>query len=277
MKTSFLKSIAITGFLITCLWGAWHNETGGVPETALARVTRTGVIRCGYVTWAPYLSIDPQTGAKSGIAYDFMQAIGDEMGVRVDWVEEVGWGNFSEGLATRRYDVMCVPVWESGQRAKAALLTQPMYDNGLYAYAPENDKRFGDTIDELNKNSVRVVVIEGDVMQQVRRMRLPAAQELVLPQMATEAESLLSVMTHKADIALDNPFGIALYNKTATIKMRPVAGNKPLRLFANSLAVRLGESDLKAALDSSISACRKKGTASSILSRYPGFSPTTNP
>jgi ABC-type amino acid transport substrate-binding protein len=67
-------------------------------ETSYDRVMRTGVIRCGYVEWPPYLLKDPNTQEFSGLIYDYMMAIGKDLGFKVEWSESVGWGIFMRVL-----------------------------------------------------------------------------------------------------------------------------------------------------------------------------------
>src|ERR1700735_3304508 len=68
--------------------------------TAYERVMRTGTIRCGYVRWYPYFTKELKTGELSGLNYDAMAAIGEELDLKIEWAEEVGWGNLGEGLKT---------------------------------------------------------------------------------------------------------------------------------------------------------------------------------
>ncbi|MBM3602920.1 MAG: amino acid ABC transporter substrate-binding protein, partial [Alphaproteobacteria bacterium] len=237
-------------------------------SSAFDRIVRTKTIRCGYITYPPYLIKDPNTGEFSGVAFDFMTAIAKELDTKLEWVEEVGWGTFQEGLKGNRYDVMCVPVWQSGQRAQVALLTKPLYYNGLYAAARADDNRFDKGIDSINQPDVRVAVVDGDVTQAVRKQLFPKSQEVATTQLSDKAQEVLSVATKKADIVFVNLDQLNRYNKSATDKLQLVLTAKPVRLFANSLAVNLGEHDLKAALDATIEAVTNSGQTSQILSQY---------
>jgi polar amino acid transport system substrate-binding protein len=244
-------------------------------ETAFERVLRTGTLRCGYVAWPPFLIKDPNTGAVSGIAADFMNAIADELALKLDWAEEVGWGNFHEGLNANRYDAMCVPVWESGARARIALLSRPLYNSPLFAYARDDDNRFDASLDAINDPSVRVTTLEGDVTRAIRAQLFPKSQELAIPQMGDPSEMVLNVTMKKADISLDNPFAVRTFNEKSNDKLKAVGGGKPVRLFANTIAVRLGETDFKNLLDSTIDALDVSGTSARIIAKYPDFSPIT--
>ncbi len=272
MKQGFWQSLIVLAVLIAGLAlvrGSGHPTVH--YETALERINRTNTIRCGYVFWAPYLSLDPKTGAKSGVAYDFMTALGEEMGIRVEWVEETGWGSFQEGLNAGRYDMMCSPIWASGKRARSALLIDPVYTIGLYAYARADDQRFDKDLESVNSRKTKIAVIEGDATQAMRLFRFPNAEELALSSMTNPGELILSVAGRKADIALENAFSVEQYNKTADIKMKTVGNNQAVRFFACTFAVKSGETDLESALNASIAVLFRNGVAGRIIQKYPGI------
>ncbi len=245
----------------------------GHAETAYERIQRTGTIRCGYVLWSPYLIKDPNTGGMSGLAYDYMSAIANELDLKLEWTEETGWGTFQEGLNTGRYDLMCVPVFQSGQRARIALLSTPLYYGALLAYARADDTRFDGDFAAANKPDVTIADVDGDATQAVRRMLFPNAKELAFPQMSDTSMYVLSVVTGKADIVFINLREANRYNETATVKVRPIAGGKPVRLFGVSLAMKSDELALKAMLDSAIETVVTSGAAAHLVAPYaPEFS-----
>ncbi|MGE4351859.1 MAG: substrate-binding periplasmic protein [Bdellovibrionales bacterium] len=265
--------VMVLVFIAGMFWGRGLlvPETSEARETALQRVLRTGTLRCGYIVFAPYFEIDPKTGRKSGLGYAFAEAIGEELGVRVEWVEETGWGTFAEGLNAGRYDALCSPLWESGQRARAALLTRPIFADKVFAYVRADDGRFDDGLSALNKKGVRIADYEGDITKKVRELAFPLAQDVALSPLTGEGEYLLNVATRKADAVLVGMDAAQRYNRTATVKLKPV-GSEPVRFFSAVLAVRHGEQDLKDALDSTLHALSVSGQAQAILARYPGQS-----
>ncbi|MGE3769537.1 MAG: substrate-binding periplasmic protein [Bdellovibrionales bacterium] len=250
-------------------WGVVSLTPGAVvteKETALQRVLRTNTLRCGYIVWPPYLLKDVNTGQYSGVAYDFMSAIARELEIKLEWVEEVGWGNFHEGLNAGRYDAMCVPVWQGGNRARIALMTHPLYYNALYALKRADDQRFA-TLEEVNKPGVRITVTDGSIEQNVRRLRFPNAEEVALPQNTDSSQSILSLATNKADIAFDNLTNANRYNETADRKL-VMAGGQPVRVFANVIAVKLGEDELANTLNAVIDALKTIGEGDVLAAKY---------
>ncbi|MCB1551812.1 MAG: ABC transporter substrate-binding protein, partial [Alphaproteobacteria bacterium] len=66
-------------------------------EKAYDRVVESGVIRCGYGISPPVMVKDPNTGVMSGLDVEIWNEIGKELGLKIEWAEEAGWGNFIEG------------------------------------------------------------------------------------------------------------------------------------------------------------------------------------
>ncbi len=270
MKFSHLLLVVILCVAATLAADRYFRPSAqtSTEESVYQRVQQSGTIRCGYIVFAPYLFKDANTGQMSGISYDFVTALAEELGLKVDWVEEVSWGNFHEGLNSARYDLMCTPVWQSGARAKVALLTKPLYYNAMYAYARADDKRFDGNLDAANDPNVRVAVMDGDITKAVRGMLLPKSQELAVPEYAPYAQALLSVATKKADLLFDNPDDIERFNKNSADKLKRVGDSKPIRIFGNSLAVKQGEHEFKAMLDAALEAVYNANTGYRIVKKY---------
>jgi ABC-type amino acid transport substrate-binding protein len=163
---------------------------------------------------------------------------------------------------------MCVPVWQSGGRARAALLSEPVYYNAMYAFAREEDHRFDHNVESINKPDVRIIIEDNNPVQATRQLRFPLAQELSLPEVSNPADAPMSVATNKADIYFDNIVNFTKFNAVSPHKLKIVANGQPLRVFANVFAVKLGEFSFKAALDSTIESLRNSGELSVIISKY---------
>lgn len=243
-------------------------------ESAYERVTKTQTIRCGYIVWSPYLNRDPNSGQFSGLAFEYMDAIAKELDFKVEWTEEVGWGNMQEGINTGRYDMVCTPVYQSGQRAKAALLTRPIDYAQIFMYVRGDDNRFEKSLTSANDPSITMTVIDGDVTQAIRKSLFPHAKELAVPQFSDTAQMLLSVSTGKADIVFGNPENLRKFNASSTVKLKEAANGKPVRRFAQVFALGKGEYALKAMLDATIEALGTAGTIGKITQKYtPDFAP----
>jgi polar amino acid transport system substrate-binding protein len=244
--------------------------TTAAHETTLERVERTGVIRCGYIVWPPYLTKDPNTGALTGPARDYMEALAQELGLKLEWTEETGWGNYFEGLNTGRYDLVCTPVWESGPRARAATLSKPLFYDPMFAIVRADDNRFDSNLKSIDNANARIAVIEGDSVQTVRRTQFPSAQEITLSPNADSAQLMLNVATRKADVALDTYDIFSGYNAHAGTgeKLKLAGGGAPVELWANMLAAKQGEASFMAAINAAVDVINGDGRGPAILEKF---------
>ncbi len=267
----------ISQFLLSLLIGtAFLHPAQANAETAYERVLRTGTIRCAYAAWDPVFRKDPNTGAFSGYAYDYMEAIGQELQLKVEWSEEVGWGNFIEGLNTGRYDMMCVGVWLTAPRMKAALFSNTQFYQATLAYARADDDRFANEFEAANKPDIRVVTIDGDVSAALRKQIFPDSTEVSLPASSDSAAYFLSVATHKADVLIADSATVTLYNQTTEAKLHPIANGQPIRLSATAFAMKQNELQLKFLIDRAIEVVNSSGKGARILAPFaPGIVPVT--
>jgi ABC-type amino acid transport substrate-binding protein len=88
---------------------------------------RTNTLRCGYSFWEPGLMKDEKTGKLTGIFYDFIEAIGQHTGIKIVWVEEIGFGDIPSALNSSRIDVVGFGAWPKATMAREVLFTEPTY------------------------------------------------------------------------------------------------------------------------------------------------------
>lgn len=240
-------------------------------KTDYEKIIQSGVIRCGYVTYPPGLIKDPNTGKITGVFPDVLEEAAKNLGLKIEWAEEVGWGTMVEGLQTRRYDVICSPVWPLSQRAKVADFTQPIYFGGAEAYVRQDDTRFDADIEILNDPKYRIATIDGEVTEAIAQRDFPKANKLSLPQLTDISQALLSVAEKKADITFVEPFVAYDFIKNNPDKIRPARPGKPIRLYANTLMLRQDNTILRRTLDNAIDELVNNGFVDQVLRKYESF------
>ncbi|MGD9649922.1 MAG: substrate-binding periplasmic protein, partial [Dongiaceae bacterium] len=188
----------LTAIVVVIIMLRFYGPSSSAPaletkkaESTFERITRTGVIRCGYGTWPPYLMKDPNTGQLSGMNYEVMEAIGRNLELKIEWTEEVGWGNYIEGINTKRYDMFCASVWPNGPRTKNTTLTKPTFYSAAYALARIDDHRFDGDLSKVNDPAVKISVIEGDYTESLAKEDYPKASRNVLSPNSDGAQVLL--------------------------------------------------------------------------------------
>lgn len=237
-------------------------------ETAFERVIRTGVIRCGYYVFPPVLSIDANTKKFSGFSVEFMERMTSRMGLKVEWTEEVTFGNWIPALQAKRFDAVCTPMWPDLPMYKVASFTEPMFYSGLSPLVRVDDTRFKNDLARLNQPDVTLLTQEGNMSDRVARDAFPNAKFYVIAAGADGAQYFQSVMSKKADAVLTDRNGLYQFGKENGNVLRLVAPDKPVKLQSFPLVVGREEVLLKDLFDQSIRAMNNNGDIDRILRKY---------
>lgn len=235
-------------------------------ETTFERILRTGTIRCGYAVWHPQLIKDPNSGALSGFDYEVMNLVGKTLGLKVEWVEEVGWGVAEQGLKNKRYDIACNSFWGGPTRTKSALYSTPFLYQPLFAVIKKDMP--GDTRDYawLNQDQYRSSVIHGTVYDIVNAAIFPKSKQLDSFDLSTDASVLMDVATGKADFTYLNDTAIQKFLSenpgTLTLIEKPVTRARG-RFLLSPDDVRL-----KFMIDETLVSLGELGEIDRILAKY---------
>lgn len=238
-------------------------------ETALERVMRTGTIRCAYAGWAPFFMYDPKTRQHSGINYEIMEAIGKAANLKIEWGEEIGFGNIPIQLSSGKSDVFCSGAWMNVLRGQRTTFTNPMEYSTLYAFVRNDDTRFDGKPEAINNPNTTIIFIEGSSPQVVANSLFPQAKSLALPENDDESQILISLAMGKGDVVILDDFRVAEYNNHNPDKpLRRAAGIPALRVYGAALAVAKGEWELRDMLNVALAEIQLNGTVESIIRKY---------
>jgi len=270
-----MKQILMT--VMVCLLSA-SAYAGAAEDNAAQKVMQKGAIRCGYFVWPPYILKDPNTGKLSGINYDVMEKIGDQLDLKIEWTEEIGVGEAIEGLNSNRYDAMCATLWPDAARMKSAALTRPAFYSSVYAVARKDDKRFDGDLGKINDSNVRILGVDGDVTYSLPQQKFPEAALSSLPQMGDASLLLQSLVAGKTDIVLVDRGAFNDFQKSNPGKLKLVENVPPVTTFPEVLAVKKGEMEFKLMLDGALQNLIDDGTLADFVKNYPDnhyFAPKT--
>lgn len=237
-------------------------------EPAYDRVVSSGTLRCGYGISPPNLVADPNTKQLSGLDYDIWREIGKELGLKIEWAEEAGWGNFIEGLRTGRYDAFCSMLWPDEARAKFLSLSEPLLFSFLNAYVRADDHRFDGGLESINTPEVTIPAIEGDVSVAMAQKRFPVARTLMLPQTATVSDMFLSVMTKKADVIFIDQAMFLVLEKEHKGVLRKLENTPPSHVFASYYGVAAGEYRLRDMISLAVRTMINDGRMEALAHEY---------
>lgn len=232
------------------------------------RVMQTGTIRCGYVLYQPFSIKDPNTGKLSGVGNDALELVAKNLGLKIEYTEEVGWGTMIEGLQQNRYDIIVSPIWPNSNRARLVDFSDPLCFSPVFAYVKAGDKRFANNLESINSEKIKIATIDGETAEVIARNDFPKAQKESLPQLADYSQVLLSVSTGKADVSFAEPGLVALFLKHNPGTLVNIAPANPVRVFPNCWMFNRGEMEFKNMLNTALSEAMNSGAIEKIIRKY---------
>jgi ABC-type amino acid transport substrate-binding protein len=270
-RRSLLSTIAsvvvIIATTVTAGCSSGSQKPAPASESVYDRVIRTGVIRASYTNYAPYCLKDQNSGKLSGIFVEALEEVGRRLAVRIDWTEEVGYGTIFEGLNSGRYDIFGAGVWKNATRGKVGDFSKPLMFNVIKLWGRPDEKRFTD-LSALNAPDVRIATQDGAIEDVIAKSDYPKATRVSVPQLTPWSEVLLNITSKKADATFAEPAAVNIYLEKNPGSLRELAPTKPLRVFANCYAFKLGEEKFKSMLDAAVDEIVNDGTVDKILRKY---------
>jgi polar amino acid transport system substrate-binding protein len=272
MKPSQITLIIILSFAVafaTVKYVAPYNGSATVgKESAFDRVMRTGVLRCGYYVFAPVTVRDPNTGKLSGLSVDMMERIAASANLKVEWTEEVDFGNWLPGLKAGRFDAICTGMWPEASLAREASFTRPTFYAGINVYARGDDHRFDNNFAAINSPDITMAVIEGNATALLAESYFPQAKLLRLPQNSPGGTQAENVTTKKADLLLWDENCVFEYLKANPGGLHNVAPDHPVKVMPFELVVNLGECMLRDLLDVGLQSLEDTGATNQLLDKW---------
>jgi polar amino acid transport system substrate-binding protein len=266
---SAAASAVVSLAVLFLFWGGFQaSGQRSQAQSVYSQVRSSGTIRAAYNVGAPLFIIDPNTKQKSGVFYDVVTTAAAKLGLKVDWSEEVGYGEMIQGLNARRYDIVGSGVWVNAGRGKDADFTIPAYYEAVLAYAREGDTRFDKDLSILNSPNFTISTMDGELGATIARTDFPRAKAEELPQNADFSQMILNVVTRKADVVFLSVGAARQFQAANPEKIRAINPTKAVRVFPVAIILPKGEYDLKQALDYALMEMHNNGEIEAILRKY---------
>jgi polar amino acid transport system substrate-binding protein len=245
------------------------SSTSGISGNSVYnRVVSSGVIRACYVVYPPASIKDPNTGKLSGTFVETLNKVAENMGLKVDWNTEVGWGDMIQALNSDKCDIIGSPSWSNSTRGKSAEFSQPVYYSGANAYVQANDTRFDKDITVANNAIYKLATLDGEASQLIASQQFPKAQTLQMPQLTDVSQMLLSVADGKADMAFLESSVANQFIKNNPGKVKNITPLKPLVIYANVMLIKKGEFTFKSSIDNAILELLNNGYIDGVINKY---------
>jgi ABC-type amino acid transport substrate-binding protein len=236
---------------------------------AFYRVAKSKTINCGYIVAPPYITKDANSGKIGGINYDMMEAIGANLGLKINWAMEVPPGDVAAALNADKIDVMCQTMWPSASRYTVmTFANRPEFYSAIYAIVRADDTRFDGDLNKANVKSVRATGYEGDFSSDLVHEKLPNATFTAMPPMASISEYILQLTTKKSDILFMDKGSMEDFNAKSPHAVKAVGGLPAARTYGEHLTVKLGEFALRDMLDMATLQLVNDGAFDALVKRY---------
>ncbi len=239
-------------------------------KSAFDRVVQRSELRCSYTSYDPMVIIDPNTKKMSGIFYDLINEIGKRAGLKVSWVEEVGFGNINAGFVTGRYDAFCAGLWPSANRAKSTVFSAPLFYDPISVFGRADDTRFDKDWKILNDAAYKVAITEGDATQGMAAAVLPKAIPFFLSENQTIADEINNVTSKKADATFRDLISAKNYLKSNPGTLKNLSPKEPVFMYPLTIGINKGEYSLKTLIDTVIVEMQDDGTVERTVKKYMG-------
>jgi ABC-type amino acid transport substrate-binding protein len=79
------------------------------PDDVLAHIRETKTIRCGFLTYEPFVVKNSTTGKVEGLVAEYIDTVATRNGLKIEWSDELNIGDIVPSLNNRRIDWLCVP------------------------------------------------------------------------------------------------------------------------------------------------------------------------
>jgi polar amino acid transport system substrate-binding protein len=232
------------------------------------RVLKAGTIRACYVVYPPASIKDPNTGEMSGVFVETLNKAAENMGLKVDWNAEVGWGEMIEALNSDRCDIIGSPAWSNSTRGRSAEFANPVYYSAINAYVRANDNRFDNNLQIANDKKYKLATVDGETSQVIASRQFPNAQTLQLPQSTDVSLMLTNVADGKADMAFLEPTVANAYIKNNPGKIKNISVNKPVVVYGNVMMIKKGELTFKTTIDNALNELLNNGFVDESINKY---------
>ena len=225
-------------------------------------------LRASFMNYPPACMKDTKTGKMRGIFVDILQKVCDNLGLILEWTEEVGWASQIEGLDSDRYDIVGSPVWANPTRGKLATLSIPVYYSPIGVFVRANENRFSSNLGLINNPNVRIGTNDGESADLIARTDFPKATRILSAQTTDFSQILHDLANNKCDVFFTEPYfaNEFLINNRDTIKN--IAETNPIRLYGNCYMIKRNSFQQQQMLNVTIQGLIDIGYVDKVIAEY---------
>ena len=162
---------------------------GPAEASVLSDVRERGVLRVGTTGDYPPFTKRDASGAYAGFDMDLARSLAQAIGVKIEFVATT-WPGLAADFAAGKFDVGMGGISVNAERAKLGFFTDPYMHEGKTPIARCGDAAKYQTLEQIDRPEVTVLVNPGGGNERFDRANLHAAKILVKPDNTTIFDAL---------------------------------------------------------------------------------------
>jgi cyclohexadienyl dehydratase len=170
-ERSMIRFLAALGATFLLLCSSLHAQ-----ESRLDDIIKRGTLRVGTTgDYLPFTSLDKTTQAYRGFDIDMAEALGKALGVKVEFVQTT-WPNLMKDFDAGDFDIAMGGISITLERQKKGFFSTPVMHDGKTSIARCADKDKYETLADIDKPGVRVIVNPGGTNERFARANIKNAK-----------------------------------------------------------------------------------------------------
>jgi cyclohexadienyl dehydratase len=167
-----IKVLTALSALVVALAASVHAQ----QPSRLDDILRRGTLRVGMTgDYLPFTSLDTTTQKFRGFDVDMSEALGKALGVRVEYVK-TAWPQLTKDFEADDFDIAMGGVSITLDRQKKGIFSSPVMREGKTPIARCADKDKYQTLQEIDRPGVRVIVNPGGTNERFARAHVTNAE-----------------------------------------------------------------------------------------------------
>lgn len=267
MKNNYAVIAISVIAIILALFALFRAPAGVAPveKSTFDKILEVDEITVCYVPWPPSTVKDPNTGEVSGFITDIFEEVAKDANLKAIYIEST-WGGFTADLNTGKCDAAIAGMYPTIGRSTSVSFTQPFFYAGNGAVAKAGETRFN-TINDLNKEGIKIAVIQGEYGYIYAQKYLPNAELVVLEKSADLTMPLVTVSSGQADVGLSVSDVISEYIMRHPEELTELFQSQPYSTTPITWAVRKKDQELLNFLNNGISYLKSTGFSDAIAKK----------
>ncbi|MDY7562374.1 cystine ABC transporter substrate-binding protein [Pseudomonas sp. 10B1] len=233
-----------------------------VAGDQLQKIKSSGTISVGLEGTYPPFSFVGEDGKLAGFEVEFSQALAKQLGVTAK-LQPTKWDGILAALESKRLDVVINQVTISEERKKKYDFSEPYTISGIQALTQKKDADKFPTPESLSGKKVGVGL--GTNYEQWLKEHVPGAVVKTYDDDPTKFQDLMAGRTDV--ILVDRLAALEMVKKTND---KLAASGKAFSRQEAGIAIRKGEPELVAAVNTAIDKLRTDGTLAKLSQKYFG-------